>query len=291
MMKMNKTQLKEAVKSVVRECLNERVVREVAETSSVGQNPTIDKIVGFVLQRYPSVKANPDKITKAVAMLFRKLYNTSAKGEEIQKSVETQLGAQEKVADTAVSDTPEKPKVSKKPASSKDDDGDDDGEDEKSGFDPEPTDEKESKPEEDKSVNEAASKTLPPNKAQYKVATARQYTTTDQNKALTIQSDPEVNEEASPTLPPNKGQYKVATPRQYATTDQNKALTIQSDPHVNEAGLTSEKKPDMRLSSLVKKKHKGIAKENHKVQVRSFQTANDLAQDPNVVRDPEVPGP
>jgi hypothetical protein len=113
-------------------------------------------------------------------------------------------------------------------------------------------------------------------------------------------------------------------------------LTIQTDPKVNEAGLTSEKKPDMRLSSLVKEsdwikgavkhpgrcahpgskecpvgspqytlaqrfkkgdihkantKKEGIKTENHKVQTRSFKTANDLAQDPNIVRDPEVPGP
>lgn len=94
-----------------------------------------------------------------------------------------------------------------------------------------------------KDVNEAKgkgkAKTLPPNKAQYKVATARQYTTTDQNKALTIQTDPEVNENAN-TLPPNKGQYKTVAPHQYTTTAQNKPLTIQTDPKVNEAGLTSE---------------------------------------------------
>ena len=387
---MNKTQLKEAVKAVVRECLNERVIKEVAPPgdkaermvqhvkaslrkshpdwddekvasvaigaawkahnkgsveqdecgmeggageASTSQGSVIDKIVRFVLQKYPSIKANPDKISKAVALLFHRLYNKVASGEEIQQSVERNMGEQDRVADTAVSDTPEKPKASKKPSPAEEG-----GEEEESKSEPKAEEEEEeSKPkeeesyEEDESVNEAAAKTLPPNKGQYKVATARQYTTTDQNKALTIQTDPEVNEDASKTLPPNKGQYKVATPRQYATVDQNKALTIQTDPKVNEAGLTSEKTPDMRLSTMVREgdwikgavKHPGRCKhmgspecpegspqynlakrfkkgdihkanvktENHKVQARSFVTSKDQAQDPNIVRDPEVPGP
>ena len=65
-------------------------------------------------------------------------------------------------------------------------------------------------------------------------------------------------------------QYKTVAPRQARVTSDDQARTIQFDPKMTEAA---------------KKK----MKENHKVQVRSAKTVNDMDNDPNNVRDPEIP--
>ena len=120
----------------------------------------------------------------------------------------------------------------------------------------------------------------------------------------------------------------TCTPRRKALAMRFKKGDIHKD-NVGEAGLTSEadSTPMPKLSELVKTNEdkwikkavdpnhtgyctpmtkstctprrkalaqrfkKGLENENHKVQTRSYTTANDLAQDPNIVRDPEVPGP
>jgi hypothetical protein len=89
-------------------------------------------------------------------------------------------------------------------------------------------------PDDECGMCESQRPTLPPNKGSHKVVAPHGYTTTDENEALTIQSDPQVNETQRPTLPPNKGQYKTVSPHAYTTTDENEPLTIQTDPEVNE---------------------------------------------------------
>ena len=64
-------------------------------------------------------------------------------------------------------------------------------------------------------------------------------------------------------------QYKTVAPRQARVTSDDQARTIQFDPKMTEA----------------KKK----MKENHRVQARSYVTAKDNPNDPNVMRDPENP--
>lgn len=70
--------------------------------------------------------------------------------------------------------------------------------------------------------------------------------------ARAIQTDPTVTEAS----------YKVVSPTQARTSNCDHARTIQTEPEVTE---------------------------NHKVQARSAKTVNDLDNDPNNVRDPEIP--
>ena len=330
---MTKTQLKESVKAVVRECLNERVIKEVAppgdkaermvqhvkaslkkshpdwdaekiasvaiatawkahNKGSVEQDEcgsmdeggvagadskvsVLDAIVRVILRKVPSYKGNPDKITKLAALLFHKQYGRPGDIEAIQAAVERNMGYEDQIANDPVAKSDEDPTKEPDPA-----------EEEESAAPAEESheeEEEESKSEPSEESHEEEEESVEEN-AQFKHVSDNQVDTAEEDKARTIQTDPEVNENAN-TLPPNKGQYKTVAPHQYTTTDQNKALTIQTDPQVNEAGLTSEK--GIKFSSLVNKKK---VKENYKVQARSYQTANDLAQDPNNVRDPEVPG-
>lgn len=334
-MKMNKTQLKTAVKSIVRECLNERVLKEVAppgdkaermvkhvkaslrdthpdwtddkiasvaiatawkahNRGSVEQDENMDmggeggtrgadcdEVVKFVLRKYPGLAHDPVRVTRMTALLY-KLYNEhDADQEELKKSVAKFTKPAGSPPDRG-DEQDECGTMDQEEGKSEEEESHDSQEEDENK-----SEEEESKSEEEESVNEAAN-TLPPNKGAYKVVAPNSPDETEENKALTIQTDPKVNEVAK-TLPPNKGQHKTVAPHAYTDAAQNKALTIQSDPKVNEYGLTSEKGPDMRLSSLLKKK-KGIAKENHKVQDRSYVTAKDLPQDPHVSKCPHVPG-
>lgn len=88
--------------------------------------------------------------------------------------------------------------------------------------------------------------------ASYKKVSPNETDTSEEDKAREIQTDPEVNEAA----------YKVVAPNEVDVTDEDKARTIQTEPKVTE---------------------------NHKVQARSAKTAADLDNDPENVRDPEVP--
>ncbi len=296
-MKMTKTQLKEAVKAVVRECLNERIIKEVSppgdkaermihhvkaslrkshpdwseekvtsvaiatgwkahNKGSVEQDEcgtmeegadskvsVIDDIVRFVLRKVPAIKGNPDKIARVAALLFHHQFGRVADGQAVMDAVERNLGYEDQVADTPVSQTPKSPKVA--PA----EEGGSEEEEESKGSEEQEESHEEEEEESKSEVNEAKGKarTLPPNKGQYKVVAPKSAEETEENKALTIQSDPEVNESAN-TLPPNKGQYKTVAPHQYTTTDQNKPLTIQSDPKVNEGPI--------KMSNVLKEKWK-----------------------------------
>jgi hypothetical protein len=87
----------------------------------------------------------------------------------------------------------------------------------------------------------------------YKVVQKTQAKVTEPDQpARTNQYDPKVTEAA----------YKQVSPNETDTAEENKALTIQTEPKVTE---------------------------NHKVQHRSYKTADDIDNDPNNVRDPEVP--
>ena len=248
-MKMTKSQLKEAVKAVVRECLKERMIKEIAPPGDSDDNASEPtnveskeaKIVSFVLRKFPQLRSNPDKISRISALLFHHLEKKVANMDAIMNAVETTLEAEDQAANTPVSKTPEKPKVSKN----------------KKKEEPLPAEEKgekeEPKSEEEEENVDESTQTLPPHKGSYKIVAQPSTDEEEENKALTIQTDPEVNE-SSNTLPPNKGQYKTVAPHQYTTTDQNKALTVQTNPKVNEGPI--------KMSNLVREKNwiKGAVK-------------------------------
>lgn len=104
--------------------------------------------------------------------------------------------------------------------------------------------------------------------------------------------------------------YKKVSPNQTDTAEEDKARTIQDDPEVNEGNPNYE--TCSGCSRLVKKgeecsrcketgretsrrdreekdENEPKIRENHKVQTRSYTDANDSPQDPENVRDPEVP--
>lgn len=105
----------------------------------------------------------------------------------------------------------------------------------------------------DDAVNDMMSSEFPEvNEASYKVVSPNETDTAEEDKARTIQTDPQVTEAS----------YKTVSPNETDTAAEPKARAIQTEPKVTE---------------------------NHKVQHRSAKTVNDLDNDPQNVRDPEVP--
>lgn len=105
----------------------------------------------------------------------------------------------------------------------------------------------------DDAVNDMMSSEFPEvNEASYKVVSPNETDTAEEDKARTIQTDPQVTEAS----------YKTVSPNETDTAAEDKARAIQTEPKVTE---------------------------NHKVQHRSAKTVNDLDNDPQNVRDPEVP--
>ena len=70
-MKLKKSQLKEAIKAIARDCLNER--------HDSGQQKKIKQIVEFVIRKVPSIKRNPKKISEVAGQLFKKQFGVAAK--------------------------------------------------------------------------------------------------------------------------------------------------------------------------------------------------------------------
>ena len=120
----------------------------------------------------------------------------------------------------------------------------------------EPKEKPEKKDKKEKPVKEAAFKQVAPRAA----------TDAKEDKARRIQTEPRVNETA--TGMKMGPQYKTVAPRQARVQSDDQARKIQFDPKMTETTKV---------------------KENHKVQVRSFKDVNDMDNDPNNVRDPEVP--
>src|ERR1039458_1448466 len=75
-MRIKKSQFKEAVKAVVRECLNERcgsykLIREKKADPKADPAP-IDDIVKFVIRKLPDISGDPAKIARVAGLLFHK---------------------------------------------------------------------------------------------------------------------------------------------------------------------------------------------------------------------------
>lgn len=86
--------------------------------------------------------------------------------------------------------------------------------------------------------------------------------------------------------------YKQVSPNETDTAKEDKARTIQTDPKVNEASYKVASPTQARVAKCDharKVQTEPKVTENHKVQARSAKTAKDLDNDPNNVRDPEVP--
>ncbi len=361
-MKITRNQFKLAVKSIVRECLNERTekkdrqlkhiedserklhpnwsekkLKSIAygavanqekgkkkgkkkskqnEDFDVGManaknddtgkitklsNSKIDSIIKVILSKYPGISNKPEKMAKLAVLLYQhmqyrfkkspqslsmKMRNDPFRKEPVGNDFaggEPSQNGEEPEKDFAGGE-PEAEEEPEKSFSGKEGQSEEEESSSNSSEEEGKNEEEESKSKEEESVEEST-QTMPPRKGSYKVVAPHAYTDEEENEALNIQGDPEVNEAANNnTLPPNKGQYKVAPPHLYTTAQQNIALTGQTDPK------RMYEKTDMRLSSLLEKKKKKM-KENHKVQNRSYATANDWAGDPNNVRDPKVPGP
>jgi hypothetical protein len=103
-------------------------------------------------------------------------------------------------------------------------------------------------------------KEKPVDEASFKQVAPRSATDAKEDKARRIQTEPKVNETA--TGMKMGPQYKTVAPRQARVTSDDQARTIQFDPEMTE---------------------------NHKVQVRSYKTSDDMDNKPKNVRDPEVP--
>jgi len=70
-MKLKKSQLKEAIKSIARDCLNER--------HDNGQRAKIKQIVEFVVRKAPAAKRNPKTLAEVAGQLFKKQFGVAAK--------------------------------------------------------------------------------------------------------------------------------------------------------------------------------------------------------------------
>ena len=70
-MKLKKSQLKEAIKSIARDCLNER--------HESGQRAKIEQIVEFVVRKAPATKRNAQKLAEVAGQLFKKQFGVVAK--------------------------------------------------------------------------------------------------------------------------------------------------------------------------------------------------------------------
>jgi hypothetical protein len=111
--------------------------------------------------------------------------------------------------------------------------------------------------------------------------------------------------------------YKIEQPHMYQTAEMDWARTNEYDPEITELFAAGENNTCPQCQTALKESDEGKLRcdnpmcecskklyeftrrnfkepkisENHKVQARSYWTSNDGAQDPNNVRDPEVPGP
>ena len=70
-MKLKKSQLKEAIKSITRDCLNERY--------EGGQRAKIEQIVEFVVRKAPAAKRNVQTLAEVAGQLFKKQFGVAAK--------------------------------------------------------------------------------------------------------------------------------------------------------------------------------------------------------------------
>lgn len=77
-MKLKKSQLKEAIKSIARECLNER--------HSGGQQAKIKQIVEFVVRKVPTIKRNPKKLVEVAGQLYKKQFGVAAKSDLLMEA-------------------------------------------------------------------------------------------------------------------------------------------------------------------------------------------------------------
>lgn len=89
--------------------------------------------------------------------------------------------------------------------------------------------------------------------AGYKIVAPHSYTDAKEDKARTIQTDPKVNEAS----------YKVVSPTQVQVQKDDQARRVQTEPNVDESA--------------------------YKVQKRSYQTVQDIGQNPENPADPDVP--
>ena len=114
-------------------------------------------------------------------------------------------------------------------------------------------------PEDECGMCESQRPTLPPNKGQYKTVAPHAYTTADENEPLTIQTDPEVNEGGdkwiqkavkhpgrcahmgSPECPEGSPQYNLA--KRFKKGDIHRDNLAKECGACDEAGLTSENEP------------------------------------------------
>ena len=70
-MKLKKSHLKEAIKSIARDFLNER--------HENGQRAKVEQIVEFVVRKVPAIKRNPKKLSEVAGQLFKKQFGVAAK--------------------------------------------------------------------------------------------------------------------------------------------------------------------------------------------------------------------
>lgn len=317
-MRMKKSQLKEAVKAVVRQCLNERSIGGKAKRLKEGmgndasQSP-MDDIVKHVIKKVPAIASNPDKVARVSTLLFQRQFGGQQPPDQetllglVQKHMnaghapegQAECGGMEEAGLTSenggydeneeimlikvmaliakkleamhagegaspVGEPEEEPSA---PPFGGEEEPSEEPSEEPEGGNPfgkedEPSEEPEepSEPEDDEKEEE------PVKEAAYKQVAPRAATDAKEDKARRIQTEPKVNETTVTKAGP---QYKTQSPRQARVQSDDQARTIQFDPKMTE----------------VKKK----VKENHKVQARSYKTVADQDNDPENVRDPEVP--
>ncbi len=223
-MKMKKSQLKEAVKAIVRQTLSERA--SAKETLA-------EAIVKIVTAKVPSCRNNPTKLVEVASQLYKKRTGKPASLGVLQQIVNEVAppGWEGTVKAMKKDKGVENPWALAWSMKNK-------------GY-------KSHKPEPE--MNEEQRPTLPPNKGQYKKVAPHAYTTADENEPLTIQSDPEVNESddkwiqkavkhpgrcahmGSAECPVGSPQYNLA--KRFKKGDIHKA-NLQK-----ESGLTSEEDP------------------------------------------------
>ena len=241
-MKLKKSQLKDAIKSIARECLNERLVKQqeqvgadvVSQESNVDDKEKLNKVVAFVIKKLPQYKDDPDKLAMVAGELYSRQYNTEADSDALQQAVAgaTPAGTEDECSMEEASYKQVAPKQY--------------------------TDTKTMHArtvETDPTVTETERPTLPPNKGAYKVVQQHVYTDTDQNKPLTVQTDPKVNENdkwiqkavkhpgrcahmGSPECPEGSPQYNLA--KRFKKGDIHQDNLKKECGACDEAGLTSE---------------------------------------------------
>ena len=91
-MKMKKSQLKEAVKAIVRQTLSERLNAEGIESPASEMQPLMQKIVDLVSSKVPSCRNNPEKLAQIAAQLYEKQTGEQADPAIFKKLVGAQQG-------------------------------------------------------------------------------------------------------------------------------------------------------------------------------------------------------